>query len=92
MALSPRLCEHLKTLKVDPPDKYVCEECEKTGDRWLHLRKCQTCGMTLCCDSSPNQHARKHAEAHGHPVVVSAEPGEKWSYCFEHNSFNPKAW
>lgn len=92
MALSPKLCEHLKNLQVDLPDKYVCEECEKTGDRWVHLRKCQTCGATLCCDSSPNRHARMHAQTHGHNVVVSAEPGEKWSYCFEHDSFNPKAW
>ena len=85
-------CEHLQTLEVKKPDAYECEECVKTGSRWLHLRKCQTCGATLCCDSSPNKHARKHAEAHGHQVIVSAEPGEKWSYCYEHDSFNPKAW
>ncbi len=93
MSVKPQICEHLQTLEVNPPDKYECDECVKTGDSWLHLRKCQSCGTTLCCDSSPNQHARKHAESHtGHSVIISAEPGEKWSYCFEHKSFNPKAY
>jgi hypothetical protein len=36
----------------------------------------------LCCDSSPNQHASKHAAASGHPIVSSLEPGEDWSWCY----------
>ena len=40
-----------------------CEECVKIGARWVHLRTCQQCGATLCCDSSPNRHASKHARA-----------------------------
>ena len=36
------------------------------------------CGATLCCDSSPNRHATKHARAAAHPVIASAEPGERW--------------
>lgn len=42
----------------------------------------QVCGVTLCCDSSPNRHATKHATAAGHPVIASAEPGERWLYCY----------
>jgi hypothetical protein len=38
--------------------------------------------VTLCCDSSPNQHASKHAYASGHPVIASAQPGERWLYCY----------
>lgn len=76
------MCEHLKSYKLNSPDKYYCEQCQETGDRWVHLRKCQTCGITLCCDSSPNQHASKHFEASQHPVIISAEPGEKWAYCY----------
>jgi hypothetical protein len=60
----------------------ACEECVKTGDRWVHLRTCQTCGVTLCCDSSPNRHATAHARGSGHPVIASAEPGERWLYCY----------
>jgi hypothetical protein len=32
-----------------------------------------------CCDSSPSQHATKHAAATGHPIITSFEP--VWS-CF----------
>ncbi len=77
-------CEHLENFEKKEPQSYTCEECVKTGDRWVHLRTCQTCGVTLCCDSSPNKHASKHAISHGHPVAISAEPGEKWAYCYEH--------
>jgi hypothetical protein len=77
------ICEHLKAItEIKTAAKYECEECVKTGSRWVHLRTCQTCGATLCCDSSPNKHASKHAHASGHPVASSAEPGERWVYCY----------
>jgi hypothetical protein len=53
----------------------------------VHLRTCQTCGVTLCCDSSPNRHASKHARSTQHPVVASAEAGERWLYCFPDDAF-----
>ena len=58
----------------------------KTGDRWVHLRTCQECDKTLCCDSSPNRHATKHAHASKHPVIASAEVGERWFY-YPHEPF-----
>ena len=72
---------------VKPPRGRECETCVKTGGRWVHLRTCQTCGVTLCCDSSPNRHASKHAEASKHPVIASAEPGERWLYCYVDDAF-----
>ena len=48
----------------------------------MHLRVCRSCGHVACCDSSPNQHASKHAAASGHPIVSSLEPGEDWSWCY----------
>ena len=72
---------------VKLPRVRVCEECVKTGDRWDHLRTCQTCGVTLCCDSSPNRHASRHARAASHPVIASAEPGERWLYCYIDEEF-----
>lgn len=77
-------CEHLERFDKKEPKGYECEECIKTGDRWVHLRTCQECGVTLCCDSSPNKHASKHAASHNHPVVISAEPGENWAWCYVH--------
>ena len=72
---------------VKPPHARVCEACVKTGDRWVHLRTCQTCGVTLCCDSSRNRHASGHAHSSKHPVIASAEPGERWLYCYVDDVF-----
>jgi len=79
---SPR-CTHIQSLPtIKHPRQHICEECVKTNSRWVHLRTCQGCGVTLCCDSSPNRHASAHARASGHPVIASAEPGERWLYCY----------
>lgn len=81
-------CAHIDAIdSVREAKQHVCEECVKTGSRWLHLRTCQSCGVTLCCDSSPNQHASHHARATGHPVIASAERGERWLYCFPDDAF-----
>jgi hypothetical protein len=58
-------------------------ECLATGGWWFHLRRCAACGQVGCCDSSPSQHARTHAQATGHAVVQSYEPGEEWFWDFE---------
>jgi uncharacterized UBP type Zn finger protein len=77
-------CSHLDSVELLEPQGEVpgCEDCLKTGDTWVHLRMCQTCGHVGCCDSSPNRHARKHAESMEHPIVRSVQPGEDWSWCF----------
>lgn len=83
-----QVCQDIASITtVRPPREHVCEECVKTGDAWVHLRTCQRCGVTLCCDSSPNRHATKHAHATGHPVIASAEPGERWLYCYRDELF-----
>lgn len=77
------VCTHLQAITtVKHPKRYVCEECEKIGSDWVHLRICQSCGATLCCNDSPNKHATQHARKSGHPVIASAEPGERWLYCY----------
>ena len=84
----PAPCKHIKDIKeLTLPKEYVCEECIKSGDSWVHLRTCQTCGATLCCDASPNTHMTKHNHKTGHPVIISAEPGEKWIYCYKDDLF-----
>ena len=84
MPLKQKNCEHLEGLVPSKVHGKVCEECVKTGDQWVHLRTCEECGVSLCCDSSPNQHATKHFESLGHCVVSSAEHGEHWAWCYEH--------
>ena len=61
-----------------PPSGPGCVECTATGGWWFHLRRCAQCGHVGCCDSSPSQHASRHAAEVGHPVVQSYEPGEDW--------------
>jgi len=81
-------CQHLSAIdEVRTANRRECEECIKLGSRWVHLRTCQTCGATLCCDSSPNRHARAHAGATAHPVIASAEPGERWLYCYPDDAY-----
>ena len=70
----PRTGGHMSTcthLDVDasgaPPPRTPdgCEDCLRTGGRWVHLRLCLDCGHVGCCDSSPNQHASAHVAAPG---------------------------
>ena len=76
-------CSHLRDITdVKHAKRHQCDECVKTGGTWVHLRVCQECETTLCCDSSPSKHATKHARASQHPVIASAEPGERWLYCY----------
>jgi len=79
MALS---CSHLNQIKVTRARTRVCEDCVLTGDAWVHLRMCLTCGHVGCCDSSPNRHATKHFYHTTHPLARSAEPGEAWIWCY----------
>lgn len=82
------VCSHIDSLtEVKGPERRECEDCVKIGARWVHLRTCQECGGTRCCDSSPNRHATWHAHETGHPVVASAEPGERWLFCYPDNAF-----
>jgi hypothetical protein len=81
-------CGHIEAIEtVKQPKKRECEDCVKTGGQWLHLRTCQECGGTRCCDDSPNRHATKHAKATKHPVIASAERGERWMYCYPDDAF-----
>jgi uncharacterized UBP type Zn finger protein len=81
-------CSHIAAVTgVKHAKRRECEECIKVGAAWVHLRTCQTCGTTRCCDESPNRHATQHARVSGHPVIASAEPEERWLYCYPDEVF-----
>ncbi|AFU05873.1 UBP-type zinc finger domain-containing protein [Nocardia brasiliensis] len=70
---------------IDPavaPSGTGCVECEQAQGWWVHLRRCAQCGHIGCCDTSPEQHASKHAKDTGHPFIQSFEPGEDWYWNF----------
>lgn len=83
------VCTHRDTIKFEDfePGSKGCEECLKSGDRWVHLRICLTCGHVGCCNQSKNRHATKHFEETGHPVIQSYQPGEDWKYCYIDNEY-----
>ena len=77
------VCTHLdQILESVTPGGEGCQECLATGDTWVHLRLCRTCGHVGCCDSSKNRHATKHFHDTEHPVISSFEPGEQWVWCY----------
>jgi uncharacterized UBP type Zn finger protein len=83
-----RVCTHLAAItEIKSPGHRECEICVSMGGRWVHLRTCRECGVTLYCDSSSHRHASNHARESGHPVVASAEPGEFWLYCYPDEAF-----
>ena len=76
-------CEHIVQADLKRSgNTQGCEECEKTGSEWVHLRLCLTCGNVGCCDASRNKHGTKHFKDTMHPVIKSYEPGESWKWCF----------
>lgn len=86
--MAEEVCAHIDAIsEIKIASSLECDECVKIGSGWVHLRICQTCGVTRCCDSSPNRHATKHATASGHPVIASAQPDERWLYCYPDDDF-----
>jgi uncharacterized UBP type Zn finger protein len=81
------ICQHLKDAGDPAPQSRFedgCPQCvEGRFTDWVHLRKCLTCGLVACCDSSPRRHMSKHHAETGHPVMASFEPNESWRWCFE---------
>ncbi|MCA1562098.1 MAG: UBP-type zinc finger domain-containing protein [Acidobacteria bacterium] len=88
--MNEQSCTHIEdVVTVRLPHQRACQECVKVASTWVHLRTCQSCGMTHCCDSSPSKHASQHARARAHPVVASAEPRERWLYCYPDDAIAP---
>jgi CPA2 family monovalent cation:H+ antiporter-2 len=75
-------CSHLNQVRRVYPSANGCEDCLRTGDSWVHLRVCLTCGHAGCCDTSKNKHATKHFEECQHAIIKSLEPNENWAWCY----------
>ncbi len=78
-------CSHIPEDLTPPATTPVdgCADCIAAGrEDWVHLRLCQVCGHSGCCDNSPGRHATAHFHATGHPIIRSYEPGEDWWWCY----------
>ncbi len=81
--MTQRECNHRDEINdVTAKDETVCEDCMLTGDSWVALRMCLTCGHVGCCDSSKNRHATKHFEETDHPIMKSVTPGNQFTWCY----------
>ncbi len=76
-----KTCSHLDQVRPVSPRTEGCEECLATGDGWVELRMCLSCGHVGCCDSSKNKHATAHFHATEHPVMQSFPDGG-WRWCY----------
>ena len=80
-------CSHEGSVHDVEPEGDVCAACQALGDTWPALRLCMTCGHVGCCDKSKNQHARKHFQATGHPIIRSyRESGMDFLWCYVDNA------
>jgi uncharacterized UBP type Zn finger protein len=76
-------CEHLSSVRDVKPEADTCRACQALGDTWPALRMCMTCGHVGCCDQAKNQHALKHFQTTGHPIVRPyRERGMDWLWCY----------
>ncbi|MEU4572583.1 UBP-type zinc finger domain-containing protein [Nonomuraea sp. ATR24] len=77
-------CLHVRGTQPPVPAGHVdgCEDCQKSGGRWVELRECLTCGYVGCCDTSPGRHAAAHWAETTHPATASLEPGDRWGWCY----------
>jgi tellurite resistance protein TerC len=75
-------CTHRDQIKDVTPNTEGCEECLRSGERWVKLRMCLACGHVGCCDSSTGKHATAHFQTTSHPIMRSIEPGESWKWCY----------
>jgi CPA2 family monovalent cation:H+ antiporter-2 len=80
-------CSHLSQIKKVFPSAPGCEDCLRTGDKWVHLRICLSCGHMGCCDDSKNKHATAHFHETEHPIIKSMEPGEDWTWCYADEAY-----
>lgn len=75
-------CQHVDLIRDVKPNAEGCEECLKTGGRWVNLRLCMICGHVGCCDSSPGRHATGHFRETGHPIVQLGIEGNEELWCY----------
>ena len=80
-------CSHLDQIRPVYPSASGCEECLRSGDKWVHLRLCLSCGHVGCCDSSKNKHATAHFHKTDHAVMRSIEVFDDWAWCFVDNDY-----
>ena len=77
-------CTHLHMINDVEAQSEVCDQCVDLGETWPALRMCLTCGHVGCCEKTKYQHALKHFQETGHPLVMAyRERAMNWIWCYE---------
>ena len=79
-------CSHLDAIRDVEPGSEGCQECARSGQRAVALRKCLSCGHVGCCDSSPGRHARAHFHSSGHPLIEPLHDAG-WTWCYVDDAY-----
>ena len=79
-----KACGHLELINDVEPSSNVCDQCVELGETWPALRMCLICGHVGCCQDAKYQHALRHYEETGHPLIKPYLEGSMdWIWCFE---------
>jgi hypothetical protein len=83
-ALAQPDCSHLGMAAQVMPSSQGCLDCEQQHTQWKSLRICLICGHVGCSDDSDQQHALKHYQETGHPIIYDyADPnGNSIGWCY----------
>jgi thioredoxin reductase (NADPH) len=78
------ICEHVEEIRDVEPSSDGCLECPQTGDDWVHLRLCLTCGHVGCCDRGITLVNRKTGEERTFQtrwlfVCIGGSPRTDWA-------------
>ena len=84
--MMPR-CAHPDGVRGVTPSADGREDCLRTGNAWVRLRLCESCGHAGPPRLPKKKHATKHFHATGHPVVKSFGLGEEWGWGYEGEMF-----
>jgi Zn-finger in ubiquitin-hydrolases and other protein len=69
--MATMVCAHVEEIRDVQPPSDGCTECLQTGDHWVRLRWCLTCGHAGYRDTSKNKHAMKQFHKTHHPIIQS---------------------
>ena len=82
-----RSCVHIDAItNIKQPKRHVCDECVKMGAAGPSAHLPGMRRHALLRAQSPRDEARAR-DRPAHPVIASAEAGERWLYCYPDDEF-----
>ena len=80
-------CVHIGAIAtVKHPKRRECQECIRIGGAWFISVPVRNAVARIVAMTRPTV-TRQSAGATGHAVIASAEPGERWFYCYPDDAF-----